>query len=228
MKPKTINWTALAAIGQILSAVAVAMTLLSLTMQTRRAEIAASDANRLARADGVISFWLAAMHDPEFREAGLRINPAHAEWTAEISRRMEISVEDANLLQSETLYWFWLHWGQWSTSTEQKDIEELIKNSLHVLSHKVCLWHCKACAAKLAQKKQASRAAATLANGRGAAKGSLGGHRLASVGPSWPPNGPKLVDVLPKGGPRWLKLFLLASSTLKLAQDCPNKPRACT
>ena len=126
MKPKTINWTALAAIGQILSAVAVAMTLLSLTMQTRRAEIAASDANRLARADGVISFWLAAMHDPEFREAGLRINPAHAEWTAEISRRMEISVEDANLLQSETLYWFWLHWGQWNTSTEQKDIEELI------------------------------------------------------------------------------------------------------
>ena len=66
------------------------------------------------------------MHDPEFREAGLRINPAHAEWTAEISRRMEISVEDANLLQSETLYWFWLHWGQWNTSTEQKDIEELI------------------------------------------------------------------------------------------------------
>jgi len=33
-------------------------------------------------------------------------------------------------------------------------------------------WHCEDCAAKLAQKKQASRAAATLANGRGAAKGS--------------------------------------------------------
>ena len=33
-------------------------------------------------------------------------------------------------------------------------------------------WHCKDCAAKLAQKKQASRAAATLANGRAAAKNS--------------------------------------------------------
>ena len=33
-------------------------------------------------------------------------------------------------------------------------------------------WHCKDCAAKLVQKKQASRAAATLANGRAGTKGS--------------------------------------------------------
>ena len=33
-------------------------------------------------------------------------------------------------------------------------------------------WHCKDCAAKMAQKKQASRAAATLANGRAGTKGS--------------------------------------------------------
>ena len=33
-------------------------------------------------------------------------------------------------------------------------------------------WHCKDCTAKLAQKKQASRAAATLASGRTGAKGS--------------------------------------------------------
>lgn len=32
-------------------------------------------------------------------------------------------------------------------------------------------WHCKDCTAKLVQKKQASRAAATLANGRTGAKG---------------------------------------------------------
>lgn len=96
MKQKPINWTAIAAIGQLFSAVAVALTLIYLTMQIRRAEIAASDANRLARANGVVTFWLEAMHDPEFREAGLRINPNNREWTAEISRRMEISEADAN------------------------------------------------------------------------------------------------------------------------------------
>ena len=126
MKQKPINWTAIAAIGQLFSAVAVALTLIYLTMQIRRAEIAASDANRLARANGVVTFWLEAMHDPEFREAGLRINPNNREWTAEISRRMEISEADAMLLQNEVLYWFWLHWGQWNTSTEQKDIDELV------------------------------------------------------------------------------------------------------
>lgn len=125
MKPKPINWTAISAIGQLLSGVAVALTLLYLTMQIRRAEIAASDANRLARANGVVNFWLSAAHDPAFREAGLRINPDRQPWVDEICRRLEMSEDDATLLEASTLYWFWLHWGQWNTSNEQKDLDEL-------------------------------------------------------------------------------------------------------
>ena len=125
MRKTSINWTAISAIGQLLSGVAVALTLLYLTMQIRHAEIAASDANRLARAQGVVNFWLEAAHDPTFRKAAMDINKSSQPWIDEIARRLEISQEEATQLQSATLYWFWLHWGQWNTSNEAKDIAEL-------------------------------------------------------------------------------------------------------
>ena len=125
MTKNPINWTAISAIGQLLSGVAVALTLLYLTMQIRHAEIAASDANRLARANGVINFWLQAAHDPEFRETALHVNKQNIAWTEEVARRFELTQAEATQLQATTLYWFWLHWGQWNTSNEEKDIAEL-------------------------------------------------------------------------------------------------------
>ena len=125
MNKKPTNWTAISAIGQLLSGVAVALTLLYLTMQIRHAEIAASDANRLARAQGVVNFWLEAAHDPTFRKTALSANKPNQPWIEEIARRLELTSEEASQLQASTLYWFWLHWGQWNTSTEAKDLAEL-------------------------------------------------------------------------------------------------------
>jgi heme/copper-type cytochrome/quinol oxidase subunit 1 len=103
MKHKPTNWTAIAAIGQLLSAVAVALTLIYLTMQIRHAEIAASDANRLARAQGVVNFWLEAAHDPAFRKTALSVNKPNQPWIEEIARRLEITSEEASQLQASTL-----------------------------------------------------------------------------------------------------------------------------
>ena len=141
MKRKLINWTAVSAIGQLLSGVAVALTLIYLTFQVRHAEIAASDANRLARTNGVVNFFLAAAHDPEFRRAGLRIG-RDRKFVDEISRRLEVSEDDATQLESAALYWFWLHWGQWNTSTEEKDLIEM-KNMVrrfYTLPHIRLMW----------------------------------------------------------------------------------------
>jgi len=124
MKSKSIHWAAISAIGQLLSGIAVALTLLYLTLQLRHSEIAASDANRLVRANGVVNYWLAAAHDPEFREVGLRITRSE-EWIKEVARRLELTESDATQLESSANYWFWLHWGQWNTTTEEKDIAEL-------------------------------------------------------------------------------------------------------
>ena len=38
---------------------------------------------------------------------------------------MDISVEDANRADVENIYWFWLHWGQFSSQNSPEDLEEL-------------------------------------------------------------------------------------------------------
>ena len=124
MKRKPINWNAISAIGQVISGLAVAMTLIYLTAQVRYAKIAASDANRLARSNGVVSFFLTAAHDPEFRRMNMNIG-LHGEFIEEVARRLEISIDEATQLNCSALYWFWLHWGQWSTTTEARDRAEL-------------------------------------------------------------------------------------------------------
>ena len=128
MKRNSINWNVVSAIGQLLSGLGVALTLIYLTLQVRHAEIAASDANRLARTNGVVNFFLAAAQDPEFRQAGLRIRKDRT-LVNEIIRRLEITEDEATHLEAVALYWFWLHWGQWNTTNEEKDLVE-IKNMI--------------------------------------------------------------------------------------------------
>ena len=124
MKRKPINWNAISAIGQVISGVAVAMTLIYLTAQVRYAKIAASDANRLARSNGVVNFFLTAAHNPEFRRMGLNIG-THRKFIEEVARRLEITIDEATQINCSAHYWFWLHWGQWSTTTEARDRAEL-------------------------------------------------------------------------------------------------------
>ncbi len=124
MKRKPINWNAISAIGQVISGVAVAMTLIYLTAQVRYAKIAASDANRLARSNGVVNFFLTAAHNPEFRRVGLNIG-THRKFIEEVARRLEITIDEATQINCSAHYWFWLHWGQWSTTTEARDRAEL-------------------------------------------------------------------------------------------------------
>ena len=124
MFKKTINWDAVAAIGQLISGAAVVLTLYLLTTQLRYAEIAASDANRLSRTNGVIDFWLEAAHDPDFRRNAMAFS-GRSEFVEEIARRLEVTELEATQLEASAHYWFWLHWGQWSTTMEERDLAEV-------------------------------------------------------------------------------------------------------
>lgn len=124
MSKRSINWEAITAVGQVISGAAVAATLFYLTIQVRHAETAASDANRLARANGVVNFWLSSAHDPDFRRNNMVVggdNPL----MEEIATRLGITEEEATQLESVAQHWFWLHWGQWSTTMEERDLDEL-------------------------------------------------------------------------------------------------------
>lgn len=123
----SINWNAIAALGQAISSAAVVLTLVYLTNQIRQAEIASTDANRLARSSGVAEFFLAAAHDPGFRltERRIRGDTVGSMFTDELCRRFELTPEEATQLAASAQYWFWLHWGQWRSSMDEGDQVEL-------------------------------------------------------------------------------------------------------
>ena len=141
MTKKKVNWEAVSAIGQVISCVAVALTLFYLTAQVRYAKVAASDANRLVRSSGVVSFFLTAAQDPEFRRASLAIGKN--DWfISEISRRLELTQDEATQLHATANYWFWLHWGQWGTTMEERDRRELrsMIQRFYSLPHVRLIW----------------------------------------------------------------------------------------
>lgn len=141
---KTINWNAVTALGQIISTVAVVMTLVYLTNQIQQAETASTDANRLARSSGVADFFLAAAHDPAFRRAQERAagDTVHAHFIREVQRRLELTEDEATQLAAAAQYWFWLHWGQWRSSMDEGDRRELqnMIERFYVLPHIRVVW----------------------------------------------------------------------------------------
>ena len=143
-KSRELNWNAISALGQLLSGVAVTVTLIYLTVQVRYAKVAASDVNRLARSNGVVNYLLAEAHEVDFRRSSLKLGK-NRELIDEVARRFEISEDDATQLHSTALYWFWLHWGQWSTTTEDRDRLELrqLIQRFYRIPHIRMVWEAK-------------------------------------------------------------------------------------
>lgn len=122
-KPR-INWEAVTAIGQLVGALAVVVTLIYLTVQVRYAKLATSDANRLARAQGVCQMMLSGAIHSDIRNANIKVLGLDS-FYEEVAQRLEVTPDEAAILDHTYCYWFWLHWGQFSSTNEEKDLDEL-------------------------------------------------------------------------------------------------------
>ncbi|MDA0790268.1 MAG: hypothetical protein O2780_12525 [Proteobacteria bacterium] len=135
----TVNWEAIGAIGEILGAIAVVLTLGYLALQVRFAKASAADANRLTRATGVRDMGMAmAVHD-EMRISVAKTTGAMAHYEA-FAKEFGVSIEDAGRTDSWNSYWFWLHWGQFRSLQERGDDEEL-KNIIRVFYPIPAVWY---------------------------------------------------------------------------------------
>ena len=113
-----MNWDAIGAIGEIIGALAVVLTLGYFGIQIRAAREAAADTNRLHRSNGVREIMLASIANTEIRQAlekGLGTSPLHDMFSKELG----ISKDEAFIMHWTMLAWFWLHWGQYA-STEKR------------------------------------------------------------------------------------------------------------
>ena len=119
-----MNWEAIGAIGDFVGAFAVIITLAYLAVQVRHAKDVAADTNRLERSKGVRDMMLATALDKNFSETiknGLKLSDYHEKIGVELSMPMD----EAASFEWAMLYWFWLHWGQYASTTKASDIEEL-------------------------------------------------------------------------------------------------------
>jgi len=119
-----VNWEAIGALGEIVGALAVVLTLAYLAIQVRHAKEAAADTNRLERSKGVRDMMLASAADSGLREnltKGLQLS----DYYNEIASNLNMSSDEAASFDWAMLYWFWLHWGQYASTTKESDVEEL-------------------------------------------------------------------------------------------------------
>ncbi len=119
-----MNWEAIGAMGEAVSAILVLITLIYLATQVRYAKNAAADANRLMRARGVCDYQLACATNDLLIQSNTAGND-YGSWYEELSAALGITAEEAMRVDSLSLYWVWLHWGQFSSTNNKKDLDEL-------------------------------------------------------------------------------------------------------
>ena len=114
-----MNWQAIGAIGEAVSAILVLITLVYLATQVRYAKNAAADANRLMRAKGVCDMNL---QSSTVTDTNLVLAKAHGwdVWYQQLGETFGMKAEDAAKADSANNYWFWLHWGNFLRQITRK------------------------------------------------------------------------------------------------------------
>lgn len=119
-----MNWEAISAVGEMASALVVMITLIYLATQVKYAKMAAADVNRLTRAQGVCDMQLFMASNPGLHQGYAKANNWDV-WYRQMAEAFDMTVEEAIHFDSLSLYWFWLHWGQFSSTNTKADLNEL-------------------------------------------------------------------------------------------------------
>jgi len=119
-----MNWDAIGALGEIVGATAVVLTLVYLASQVRYAKSATLDQGRITRSNAVCEMVLATASDDVLREGQMR-DWGIQNYYEELGSELGISSTEASRNDWANVYYFWVHWGQWKCTNDEKDLEEL-------------------------------------------------------------------------------------------------------
>ncbi|MEH6638492.1 MAG: hypothetical protein V7717_04370 [Porticoccaceae bacterium] len=119
-----MNWDAAGAIGEILGAVAVVLTLGYVAIQVRHAKNTTADLNRLERARGVREMALSMIANPQVAHDQIK-NWGLDKYYEDLGEAEGVSAERALAIDWANTYYFWMYWGQYSSTTHEEDLREL-------------------------------------------------------------------------------------------------------
>jgi hypothetical protein len=136
-----MNWEAVGAIGELVGALAVVITLAYLALQIRYTHRIAADTNRRFRASGVMDGMKLLLSDEGLRKSWSKA--IHLEEIYDdLGAKLNLSRDEATKFDYFFLYWVWLHWGQYMSVTTEEDLDEikhLIANFYSMEALQVCL-----------------------------------------------------------------------------------------
>jgi hypothetical protein len=119
-----MNWDAIGAVGELIGAAAVVLTLGYLAVQVKHAKAATADQSRIYRADAVRDIILETCRDDSLRLLQTK-NWGLEPFYRELADELGLTLEEATKLDWGNCYYFWMWWGQFASTTEEKDQKEL-------------------------------------------------------------------------------------------------------
>jgi len=119
-----MDWDVVAALAELVAALGVIASLVYVAQQLRASQRTATDSNRLNRSRGVCEIFLKMASDDVMRRRWVKFNDMESHYE-EMGAQFDGSIEDASANDCMNAYWFWLHWGQFSSTTDKKDLDDL-------------------------------------------------------------------------------------------------------
>ena len=110
--------------GEFIGAIVIVVTVAYLALQVRYAKQATIDQNILSRARGVQEHMLAVSQNEQLRMNMVDDFELRDFYQALASSR-GVTIEQASQTDWSNAYWFWVHWGQWKTTHDEKSLAEL-------------------------------------------------------------------------------------------------------
>jgi hypothetical protein len=119
-----MNWETIATLAEVVAAIGVIASLIYVARQVRSSQETAADTNRLARAGGVREMLLVNATNDELRNSVIKTYGLTPHYE-EMARVFDVTVDDAARTDFHNGCYFWLHWGQFSSTNDPHDLEEL-------------------------------------------------------------------------------------------------------
>jgi len=119
-----MNWDAIGAIGETIGALAVVITLAYLAVQIRVSRSVAADANRLTRTNGVREWCLFVCGNDKMLSTLIKAHGMEGYFDV-FGKAFDLPPEEAARLDFMHQYFFWLHYGQYASTNDEKSAEEL-------------------------------------------------------------------------------------------------------
>jgi len=113
------------AVGEIISAIAVVVTLGYLASQIRYARLSASDMSRAGRADGVREMLTTQLANPDARRAWNKADPDAQSRMVNLAERLGTTSDEADLVWTSGCAWTYIHWAQFRSMKTPEDEAEL-------------------------------------------------------------------------------------------------------